>query len=268
MQRKKIKILFIWGIVLVLLGIIPLLFLNGLIQSSCPNRVCTSPPASAVLVLMLAVVLNVAGYVLLIIAWIGMLRKQAKEQQWRWFVCTLLFSFFCMLIYLIMVPETPLAYVPRYQQSLQHLFSWLIEKKTIVILFSLSIALFVVAIIGLVVVNMPALSCSPNGISVEPMKSSGCLTGTIVIAASYFTSIILGLIVLVGSLVKQAKQGQWVWFGFTLFLGFIPLLGGIFILIYLIAVREAAPYIASAYVPRYQQALQQQSSSPIWTKDE
>jgi len=43
---------------------------------------------------------------------VSALVKQVKQQQWAWFICTLLFGFFpifgdiYMLIYLITVPET------------------------------------------------------------------------------------------------------------------------------------------------------------------
>lgn len=48
---------------------------------------------------------GLASTALLLTAWISMLIKQAKLQQWGWFVCTILFGWITMLIYLIAVPE-------------------------------------------------------------------------------------------------------------------------------------------------------------------
>jgi hypothetical protein len=67
--------------------------------------------------------------VLLIIAWIGMMVAQAKRGQWGWFVCTLLFGWPTMVLYLIIVPEmtqtfqsnyaAPYSPVPPYQSYQQ-----------------------------------------------------------------------------------------------------------------------------------------------------
>ncbi|MBO0783576.1 MAG: hypothetical protein J2P37_32600 [Ktedonobacteraceae bacterium] len=51
------------------------------------------------------ILLLTAAIVLGMIAWIGALVKQGKQEQWVWFVCTLLFSGIVLLIYLIAVPE-------------------------------------------------------------------------------------------------------------------------------------------------------------------
>ena len=47
------------------------------------------------------------GIVLQTVAWVGALIAQAKRQQWGWFVCTILFGFPCLWLYLLIVPETP-----------------------------------------------------------------------------------------------------------------------------------------------------------------
>lgn len=47
------------------------------------------------------------GIVLQTVAWVGALIAQAKRQQWGWFVCTIIFGFLSLWLYLLMVPETP-----------------------------------------------------------------------------------------------------------------------------------------------------------------
>jgi hypothetical protein len=52
--------------------------------------------------------------VLVMVAWIGMLVIQAKQGQWSWFVCNLIFGWFTMILYLIIVPEMPEPVQPTY----------------------------------------------------------------------------------------------------------------------------------------------------------
>lgn len=60
------------------------------------------------------VLFSIAG-ILGIIAWIGALVKQGRQEQWVWFVCTLLFGGLVVLIYLLAVPESsPQLPVPGY----------------------------------------------------------------------------------------------------------------------------------------------------------
>jgi hypothetical protein len=47
------------------------------------------------------------GIVLQTVAWVGALIAQAKRQQWGWFVCTIIFGFLSLWLYLLIVPEAP-----------------------------------------------------------------------------------------------------------------------------------------------------------------
>jgi hypothetical protein len=122
MRKKTLVILFILEMMLSFLAFLALIPTIALIQ--CINGVCTSLPGPAILRLVLGSLLILAGSVLHIIVWIGMLMKQAKQQQWTWFICTFLLGRICILIYLIKIPETPQsvlsAYAPGYQQASQY----------------------------------------------------------------------------------------------------------------------------------------------------
>lgn len=61
-----------------------------------------------------------AGNVIELVARIGALIKQAKQQQWAWFVCTLLFGWICTLIYLIVWPMPPQPVAPARKYASQH----------------------------------------------------------------------------------------------------------------------------------------------------
>lgn len=71
------------------------------------------------LVVLLSFPLFLAGWVMLVVAWIGMMVVQAKQGQWGWFVCNLIFGWFTMVLYLMIVPEMsePIrpTYMPPYQ---------------------------------------------------------------------------------------------------------------------------------------------------------
>lgn len=106
MRKKTIKILFIISTCLILPTIgAEGLFMAWALQCDPSNGVCGAPSPIAFLGLGLAVLCGLASSILLLIAEIGALIKQAKQQQWGWFVCTILFSWITLLIYLIVVPE-------------------------------------------------------------------------------------------------------------------------------------------------------------------
>lgn len=143
---------------------------------------------------------------------------------------------------LITVPEAPSSDVVGYRQApLQQQVSWP-RKKTIVILFILSFAIFV---ISFSIVTPPIWKNNPI-----ILTASGL---------SFLISIALYIITCIVLLIKQAKQRQWIWFVCTLIFGFIPVLGGIYTLIYLIAAPEMSQPVRLIYVPVYQQA----SSLPV-----
>lgn len=122
-------ILLILGLVFTIIGVVAYaITMISLVTSSgvTSDPTATPPNISRVMSGMLvgfgiAIALLLAGGIIELIGRIGMLIKQAKQQQWTWFVCTLLLGWVCMLIYLIVWPETPQpvmptsVYVPQYQ---------------------------------------------------------------------------------------------------------------------------------------------------------
>lgn len=110
------------------------------------------------------------------------------------------------------------------------------------ILYILSNAFFVVCLVDVFVTNdlaVPYISqCSPNCTPSELLKVPVLLIGSIVLGGCYLASFGLGIAVVISALVKQARQQQWVWFVCTLFFGFFPAFGDIYMLIYLIAVPD------------------------------
>ena len=119
MRKKTLVILYLLGLVLASLGLVSELITS---LATCPTSTastCISVPGLAILVIVLGIISSGAGIVLVIIAWVRILMKQAQQQQWTWFVWTLIFSWIAMAIYLIKVPETlePVqpANAPRYQ---------------------------------------------------------------------------------------------------------------------------------------------------------
>jgi len=104
MRKKTLVILYLLGLALALLA---LAISIAVIFFQCPTSTCPSLPGPAILGVVLAGILTVAGTVLIAIVWIRILIIQAQQQQWTWFVWTLLFGWVTVLLYLIKVPETP-----------------------------------------------------------------------------------------------------------------------------------------------------------------
>lgn len=105
-------LLLIIGIISYFLTIIP--FLMAARPASSPNAsqsLATFPVAGFVFTFLCFT----ASGVVELVGRIGMLIKQAKQQQWAWFVCTLLFGWICQLIYLIVWPQ-PLRSVAAIQK--------------------------------------------------------------------------------------------------------------------------------------------------------
>jgi hypothetical protein len=118
MRKRTIGILYVISIVMGLIG--AGLVIAGLAGSTF---VTTSTPTSvhsqvAVLgnpaLFVIGVIVAVLAGIPHLIAWIGALVNLARLQQWVWFILMILFSSICLLVYLIMGPETPS--VPRYPQ--------------------------------------------------------------------------------------------------------------------------------------------------------
>lgn len=123
MRKKTLVNLFIWSVLLCIGG--PLLCGGAILMIRAFVRGLF--PLYVVLVILTAAMV-LCGLVLGIIAWIGGLVKQGKQQEWGWFICTLLFGNLVLLIYLIAVPErdpqmfavayaTPGAFVPVMPQQ-------------------------------------------------------------------------------------------------------------------------------------------------------
>ena len=115
MRKKTMVTLFIAGSVLEVLAFVFAMISVVAMSSSCSNGSCASAPASAVFLIVLAVICSIAGTVLLAISWIGVLIKQAQRQQWVWFILTILFSYVTMIIYWIAVPENVVPAMQPYQ---------------------------------------------------------------------------------------------------------------------------------------------------------
>ncbi|HZO72140.1 MAG TPA: hypothetical protein VFB60_08045 [Ktedonobacteraceae bacterium] len=114
MGRKTLAILTLIGLGLFLVGIgtFGVAAAATAVYCSSPNcpppSVPPGPPPTWVMVTSaIGEVPLVVAVVLQIIAWIGAMTRQAKRQQWLWFVCTLLFSLICLWLYLLTPPEAP-----------------------------------------------------------------------------------------------------------------------------------------------------------------
>lgn len=125
MSKKTMWILSILGLGLMIPGLVAyVITIVSFITSSLATP--DSPPAQPNIGGMFtgfgfAIAFLLAGGIIELIGRIGMLIRQAKQQQWIWFVCTLLLGWVCMIVYLFVWPETPQpllstpAYAPQYQ---------------------------------------------------------------------------------------------------------------------------------------------------------
>lgn len=119
MRKKTLVILSVLSIGLAIVGVVAFAVGGTLFASSVENcssvRCATSAPDGlGWLGIVVGIVLFIVSAVLGIIAWVGGLVKQAQQQEWAWFICTLLFGNLCLWIYLIAVPERPQYAVPIY----------------------------------------------------------------------------------------------------------------------------------------------------------
>lgn len=92
-------ILLVCGMLLYFVTFIPLLMEMRTVSPS------ETPPSFPVAGFVLTFICILAGNVTELVGRIGALIKQAKQQQWGWFVCTLLLGWVCLLIYLIVWPQ-------------------------------------------------------------------------------------------------------------------------------------------------------------------
>jgi hypothetical protein len=131
------------------------------------------------------------------------------------------------------------------------------RKKTLVRLYILANALFAAALIDVVVANIldasvlshcTASTCTPLYL----LKMPPFLIASIILVGCYGCSFIVGGIVVIATLIKEAQYQRWVWFFCTLFLGFFPIFGDIYLLVYLLAVPEAPQFSARTDEQGYQ----------------
>lgn len=117
MRKKTIVLLFSVGFGLYFLGAMAVMVSAVILSSAQQGCVPNCDPASTtglVFLIVMSGLASLAGYIMFMIAWIATLVKQAQRKQWAWFVCTLLFSGICMLIWLIVEPEVAQYIVPFY----------------------------------------------------------------------------------------------------------------------------------------------------------
>ncbi|HEX7735823.1 MAG TPA: hypothetical protein VF458_13220, partial [Ktedonobacteraceae bacterium] len=89
MNRTAISILFALGFALLVVG--GVIYFGGFQNiMNCPRFSCGLAVNQQTLgLLVTAAAFYLPGAVLLLIAWISVLIKQAQRRQWWWFVCTL-----------------------------------------------------------------------------------------------------------------------------------------------------------------------------------
>ena len=122
MRKKTIVILFSVGFGLYFLGVLSVMVSAVVLSSAQQGCLPNCDPASTtglIFLMTMSGIVALAGYIMFMIAWIATLVKQAQRKQWAWFVCTLLFSGICMLIWLIVEPEVAQFVVPFYQPAQQ-----------------------------------------------------------------------------------------------------------------------------------------------------
>lgn len=118
MRKKTIVILFSVGFSLYFLGAISIgiaAVILGTAQQGCMPNCDPTSATGMILMMVISSMAALVGYILFMVAWVATLVKQAQRKQWAWFVCTLLFSSICMLIWLIVEPEVAQYVVPLYQ---------------------------------------------------------------------------------------------------------------------------------------------------------
>jgi lysylphosphatidylglycerol synthetase-like protein (DUF2156 family) len=94
MKRSTSRNLYLSGLLLVVLGLIPFLIAYlGVIQN-----------LSIIAVLLAGVVLLLVGGILMLIGYLGALFQTAKLSQWAWFVLLLLISVITMFFYIFAGP--------------------------------------------------------------------------------------------------------------------------------------------------------------------
>ncbi|HEU5383438.1 MAG TPA: hypothetical protein VFV38_49180 [Ktedonobacteraceae bacterium] len=118
MRKKTLVILSLLSIGLCIVGVIAIILGGVLVASaeSCSGSICTSSAADGlgIVGIGVSIIFFIAASVIGLIAWICGLIKQAQQQEWAWFICTLLFGSLCLLIYLLAVPERTQYVVPAY----------------------------------------------------------------------------------------------------------------------------------------------------------
>lgn len=127
MRKKTLVILTLISLGLFLVGIVSLMVFSAAASTiTCSSPACPMPsgpppePSGGLIIgFIFGYVLILAAGVFHFIAWLGTMVKQAKRQQWGWFICTILFGLICTWIYLIAEPEVLEPMVPVYKRPYQ-----------------------------------------------------------------------------------------------------------------------------------------------------
>lgn len=139
------------------------------------------------------------------------------------------------------------------------------RKRTIVILFSLAFGIGLVGVITIIISSVIFASmCGPNCGADGVPTPTGPLIAVIIGLLIFLGGFVLGVVSWIGILVKQAQQKQWAWFTWSLILGILlPIISGIFQLIYLLSVPETPAPGTPGYMPGYQQVPPYQPYPPM-----
>jgi hypothetical protein len=118
MRRSLIRILYLSGLGVILLGVILLLvsFANGATTTTNAYGGTSTTPNNVAL-FVAAIVIICLGAIPVLVAWIGALVRTAQLQEWVWFVLLLVFQGVTLLAYVIAGPDQPRQTAPLYRDG-------------------------------------------------------------------------------------------------------------------------------------------------------
>jgi hypothetical protein len=118
MRRSLIRILYLSGLGVILLGVILLLvsFASGATTTTNAYGGTTTTPNNVAL-FVAAIGIICLGAIPVLVAWIGALVRTAQLQEWVWFVLLLVFQGVTLLAYVIAGPDQPRQTAPLYRDG-------------------------------------------------------------------------------------------------------------------------------------------------------
>jgi hypothetical protein len=118
MRRSLIRILYLSGLGVMLLGVIPLLvsLASGTTSTTNAYGTQTTTPNNVALFIVGIVIISL-GSIPVFVAWIGALVRTAQLQEWVWFVLLLVFQGVTLLAYVIAGPDQPRQTAPLYRDG-------------------------------------------------------------------------------------------------------------------------------------------------------